>query len=62
VVRIGANGIKPGENIGLDGGPHRSLAFSEDRAQFAANVVYFDFDSAVIKTSEKARSPGSPST
>jgi peptidoglycan-associated lipoprotein len=54
----GANGIKPGENIGLDGGPHDRSAFSEDRAQFAANVVYYDFDSAVIKTSEKSKISG----
>jgi len=54
----GANGIKPGENIGLDGGPHDRSAFSEDRAKFAANVIYFDFDSAVIKTSEKSKLSG----
>lgn len=42
-------------NVGLGEGPVDRSQYNEDRAQFAANVVFFDFDSAVVKTSEKSK-------
>jgi len=45
----------PGTNIELSSGPLDRSQYNENRSQFAANVVYFDFDSAVIKTSEKGK-------
>ncbi|MGE3310659.1 MAG: OmpA family protein [Limisphaerales bacterium] len=41
-------------NIAQTGGPVNRWEYTEDRSQFAANTVLFDFDSAVIKSSEKA--------
>lgn len=58
----GTSGVKPvnpDTNIGQSqSGPLDRSAFNENRSQFAANVVYFDFDSAVIKTSEKSKIAG----
>lgn len=42
-------------NIAQSGGPLDRSQYNEDRAQFAANTVLFDFDSAVIKSSEKTK-------
>lgn len=50
--------ITPNSNIGLGSGPLDRSQFNENRSQFAANVVYFDFDSSVIKTSEKSKIGG----
>ncbi len=47
--------ISPNENIGLGAGPIDPSMFDSDRSQFAANVVYFDFDSAILKVSEKGK-------
>jgi peptidoglycan-associated lipoprotein len=47
--------ISPNENIGLGAGPIDPSMFDADRSQFAANVVYFDFDSAILKSSEKGK-------
>lgn len=52
---VGSAPVDPNTNIGLGPGPLDRSLFNENRTQFAANVVYFDFDSAVIKTSEKAK-------
>lgn len=49
------SGITPDTNIGFTGGPLDRSQFNEDRARFAANVVYFDFDSSVLKTTEKGK-------
>lgn len=59
----GANGgagnnvplANPNENIGLAGGPLDRSQFTENRSQFASDVVLFDFDSAVVKSSEKGK-------
>lgn len=40
---------------GLPGGRLDRSAFNEDRAALAAQTVYFDFDSSVIRTSEQAK-------
>lgn len=42
-------------NVPLAGGPLDRSLYNEDRLQFAANVVYFDYDSSVIKTTEKGK-------
>lgn len=52
----GATGrATPDTNIGFTGGPLPRERYNEDRSTFAANTVYFDFDSAVIKSSEKSK-------
>lgn len=43
------------QNIGFSGGPLDRSQYTENRTQFAASVVYFDFDSSVIKTSETSK-------
>lgn len=48
-------GVKAGENIGLGGGQIQRDMYNADRAKFASDVVYFDFDSSVVKTSEKSK-------
>ncbi len=45
----------PNTNVGLGEGPVDRSQYNEDRAQFASQVVYFDFDSAVVKNSEKSK-------
>lgn len=57
---VGANGgnttpVNPNSNIALGSGPLPRDQYNENRSQFAANVVYFDFDSSVVKTSEKTK-------
>src|SRR5262245_18869697 len=48
----GDSGTVPHDtNLGLGGRLERSQ-YNENRTEFAANTVLFDFDSAVIKTSE----------
>lgn len=44
-----------GENVALADGPFDRSKFTENRSQFAADTVYFEFDSAVVKTSEKSK-------
>lgn len=44
-----------GENVPLGDGPFDRSKFSENRSQFASEVLYFDFDSAVVKSSEKSK-------
>lgn len=48
-------GVKAGDNIGLGNGPLPRDMYNADRAKFASDVVFFDFDSAVVKTSEKSK-------
>lgn len=52
---VSQRNISPNENIGLGSGPIDPSMFDSDRSQFAANVVYFDFDSAILKVSEKGK-------
>ena len=54
-VGPGGAPLAPNSNIPLGAEQRDRSQFNENRSQFAANVVYFDFDSAVIKTSEKAK-------
>ena len=56
-VGPGTGGAPVPSNTNIPLGPEQRdrSQFNENRSQFAANVVYFDFDSAVIKTSEKAK-------
>jgi len=51
----GANGVKPGDNLALEGGPLDRSKYNENRTQFANDTVFFDFDSSVVKTSEKTK-------
>ncbi len=50
----GGSAVPLDANIAQTGGPVNRWEYNEDRSQFAANTVLFDYDSAVIKTSEKA--------
>lgn len=52
---LGATNLKPGEDIGLGDAPPDRSQYTEDRSQFAASTVYFDFDSSVVKIGEKAK-------
>jgi peptidoglycan-associated lipoprotein len=52
---LGTPTAPPNENVPFLGGPLDRSQFTEDRAQFASDVVLFDFDSAVVKTSEKEK-------
>ncbi len=45
----------PGENVALADGPLDRSKFNENRSQFAADIIFFDFDSAVVKSSEKTK-------
>ncbi|MBX3746192.1 MAG: OmpA family protein [Verrucomicrobiae bacterium] len=47
--------VTPGTNLAMSGGPLDRSMYREDRSFFAANVVYFDFDSSVVKTSERGK-------
>lgn len=51
----GATGTTPQENLTLAQGPLDRSQYNEDRAHFAANVVLFEFDSAVVRTGEKSK-------
>lgn len=48
-------GVSPNSNIPLSGEPLSRDRYDADRGQFGANTVLFDFDSAVIKSSEKGK-------
>lgn len=43
------------ENVPFAGGPLDRSRFNENRAQFASDIVLFDFDSAVVKSSERVK-------
>lgn len=49
--------VKPpaNENVALGDTPPDRSKYNENRSQFASDIVYFDFDSAVVKTSEKSK-------
>lgn len=51
---LSGSGVPRDTNIAQSGGPLDRSQYNEDRAQFAANTVLFDFDSSVIKSSEKS--------
>jgi peptidoglycan-associated lipoprotein len=53
--RVQGSDIQPDTNIALPNEPLPRGEYNEDRTQFAANMVYFDFDSAVIKSTERGK-------
>lgn len=50
-----SGGVPKDTNLAQTGGPLDRSQYNEDRAQFAANTVLFDFDSSIIKSSEKSK-------
>jgi peptidoglycan-associated lipoprotein len=54
----GRSEFQPDTNIALGSDPLPRDQYSEDRGQFANNVVLFDFDSAVVKESERGKVTG----
>ena len=50
----GGSAVPKDTNIAQFGGPFDRSQYNEDRAQFASSAILFDFDSAIIKSSEKS--------
>ena len=54
----GNGGALPGETVPTGGGATASFdpdSMAQDRTAFAADIVYFDYDSAAIKLGEKSK-------
>lgn len=52
---VGKGPVNPQENLALADGPLPRDKYTENRSQFASDVIHFDFDSSVVKSSEKSK-------